>query len=56
MNAEIISTNPAVKAIITGTAPQPARLAAARGILPLPQTDLLEFSLRQRSQSERSFC
>jgi hypothetical protein len=42
MNAEIISTNPAVKAIITGTAPQPARLAAARGILPLPQTDLLE--------------
>jgi hypothetical protein len=42
MNAEIISTNPAVKAIITGTAPQPARLAAARGILPLPQSDLLE--------------
>jgi hypothetical protein len=42
MNAEIISTNPAVKAIIIGTAPQPARLAAARGILPLPQSDLLE--------------
>jgi hypothetical protein len=42
MNAEITSTNPAVKAIITGTAPQPARLAAARGVLPLPQTDLLE--------------
>jgi hypothetical protein len=42
MNSEIISTNPAVKAIIIGTAPQPARLAAARGILPLPQSDLLE--------------
>lgn len=42
MNAEIISTNPAVKAIIAGTAPQPARLAAARGVLPLPQSDLLE--------------
>src|SRR5207247_10086732 len=24
-----------------GTAPQPARLAAARGLLPLPQSDLL---------------
>ena len=31
-----------MKAIITGTAPQPARLAAARGLLPLPQNDLLE--------------
>lgn len=28
--------------IIKGTAPQPARLAAARGLLPLPQNDLLE--------------
>ncbi len=36
------STNPVVEAIITGTAPQPARLAAARGLLPLPQSDLLE--------------
>ncbi len=31
-----------MKAIIEGTAPQPARLAAARGMLPLPQDDLLE--------------
>ena len=31
-----------VKAVIEGTAPRPARMAAARGILPLPQTDLLE--------------
>ena len=42
MDIEINSNNPAVKAIITGTAPQPARLAASRGILPLPQNDLLE--------------
>ena len=42
MSEEITSTNPVVKAIITGTAPQPARLAAARGLLPLPQNDLLE--------------
>ncbi|MGH9972044.1 MAG: hypothetical protein ACREBG_30225 [Pyrinomonadaceae bacterium] len=36
------STNPAVQAIVNGTAPQPARLAAASGLLPLPQADLLE--------------
>jgi len=42
MSLEIHSTNPVVKAIISGTAPRPAQLAAARGILPLPQTDLLE--------------
>lgn len=42
LSLEITSTNPVVHAIITGTAPQPARLAAARGLLPLPQNDLLE--------------
>jgi hypothetical protein len=42
MNYEVNSTNPVVKAIVAGTAPRPAQLAAARGILPLPQTDLLE--------------
>jgi hypothetical protein len=42
LTAEITSTNPVVQAIISGKAPQPARLAAARGILPLPQNDLLE--------------
>jgi hypothetical protein len=42
LSFEITSTNPIVKAIIEGTAPQPARVAAARGLLPLPQNDLLE--------------
>ena len=42
MISEISSTNPVVQAIISGSAPQPARLAAARGMLPLPQSDLLE--------------
>ena len=42
MNFEIHSTNPVVKAVIEGTAPAPAKLAAARGMLPLPQNDLLE--------------
>ena len=36
------SNNPAVQAIIEGTAPHQARLAAASGLLPLPQSDLLE--------------
>jgi hypothetical protein len=42
MSANITSTNPLVKAIIAGTAPPQARMMAARGLLPLPQTDLLE--------------
>ena len=42
MASEITSTNPVVKAVIEGSAPRPARLAASRGILPLPQHDLLE--------------
>ena len=41
MSSEIKSANPVVQAILGGTAPQPARLAAARGLLPLPQSDLL---------------
>lgn len=42
MTTEITSTNPVVKSIISGAAPPAARLAAARGLLPLPQADLLE--------------
>lgn len=42
MNFEIHSTNPVVKAVVSGSAPPPAKLAAARGMLPLPQNDLLE--------------
>jgi hypothetical protein len=42
MSANVTSTNPVVQAIISGKAPQAARMAAARGLLPLPQADLLE--------------
>ncbi len=42
MSSEIASSNPVVKAVIDGTAPRPAQLAASRGVLPLPQADLLE--------------
>ena len=38
----MISTNPVVQSIISGNAPAAARSAAARGLLPLPQADLLE--------------
>ena len=48
------STNSAVQAIIGGAAPHQARLAAASGLLPLPQSDLLEVlvALRQSEDSE----
>ncbi|HYW70768.1 MAG TPA: hypothetical protein VE961_07025 [Pyrinomonadaceae bacterium] len=36
------STNPVVQSIISGNAPPAARSAAAKGLLPLPQADLLE--------------
>jgi hypothetical protein len=42
VSTEITSTNPVVQSIISGKAPPAVRLAAARGLLPLPQADLLE--------------
>ncbi len=42
MNQSIKSTNPAVQAILTGKAPRAAQVAAASGLLPLEQADLLE--------------
>ena len=52
MNPEISSTNPAVRAIIAGAAPRPARLAAARGVLPLPQADLMEVLVALAEKSD----
>ncbi len=52
MSDEITSTNPVVKAIIAGTAPRPAQMAAARGMLPLPQADLLEVLAALARQSD----
>lgn len=42
MSSTIVSSNPVVKAVVEGTAPRAAQLAASRGMLPLPQPDLLE--------------
>lgn len=46
------STNPVVQAIVNGTAPQPARLAAASGLLPLSQSDLLEVLVALRESND----
>jgi hypothetical protein len=40
--SEAKSTNPVVQSIISGNAPPAARSAAAQGLLPLPQSDLME--------------
>jgi hypothetical protein len=52
MSAQVTSTNPVVQAIISGTAPPAARMAAARGLLPLPQADLLEALVALRSNAD----
>jgi hypothetical protein len=52
MSAGATSTNPVVKSIISGNASPAARAAAARGLLPLPQADLLEALVHLRSDSD----
>jgi hypothetical protein len=42
VSANARSSNPVVQAIVAGTAPKGARIAAARGLLPLDQADMLE--------------
>ncbi|HEV2714722.1 MAG TPA: hypothetical protein VGU64_05615, partial [Terriglobales bacterium] len=45
-------SNPVVQSIISGDAPSTARMAAARGMLPLPQADLLELLVHLRTDSD----
>jgi hypothetical protein len=53
MNAEeILTEHPAARAVITGAAPRPARMAAAKGMLPLPQADLLEVLVCLANEAE----
>lgn len=42
MSSEPDSINPVVKAMMEGTAPRPAQVAASRGLLPLAQAEMLE--------------
>lgn len=53
MSAGVTSTNPLVQAIVAGTAPQAARMMAARGLLPLAQADLLEALVALRASDDK---
>ncbi len=52
MSANTSSQNPIVRAVVAGTAPQAARLMAARGMLPLAQAELLEVLVALRGDAE----
>ena len=48
--------NPAVQAILSGAAPRAAQLAAARGLLPLPQSDLLAVLIELRKSQDQEIA
>jgi len=52
VTTEVKSNNPVVQSIISGAAPLSARMAAARGMLPLPQSDLLEALVHLAADSD----
>jgi hypothetical protein len=52
MTTEIKTTNPVAVAILSGKAPPQAKMAAARGMLPIPQADLLEVLVALKDGSE----
>src|SRR5687767_6350196 len=52
MSADNHPTNPVVQAVVSGAAPQQARMAAARGLLPVPQDVMLELLVALRSDAD----
>ncbi|MDT4954736.1 MAG: hypothetical protein QOH63_2497 [Acidobacteriota bacterium] len=56
MSANATSTNPVVQAIVAGTAPQGAKMAAARGLLPLDQADMLEALVALRESDDATIA
>ena len=54
MSANATSTNPVVQAIVAGTAPKGAKMAAARGMLPLDQADMLEALVALRASDDET--
>ena len=52
MSANTTSTNPVVQAVVSGAAPPQARMAAARGLLPVPQDVMLELLVALRSDAD----
>ena len=53
MTPEVESANPVVRSLLEGKAPRPACMAAARGILPLPQNDLFEVLVRMAQSDDK---
>jgi hypothetical protein len=56
LSANVTSTNPVVQAIVAGTAPQGAKMAAARGLLPLDQADMLEALVALRESDDAAIA
>jgi hypothetical protein len=56
MSTDVTSENPVVQAIIAGKAPAAATMAAARGLLPLPQGDLLEVLVFLQSSEQQELA
>lgn len=54
MTVEVTSKNPVVQAVVSGSAPPQARMAAARGMLPLAQEELLELLVALRADADES--
>jgi regulator of extracellular matrix RemA (YlzA/DUF370 family) len=52
MTVEVTSKNPVVQAVVSGSAPPQARMAAARGMLPLAQEEMLELLVALRADSD----
>ena len=52
MSANNTSTNPIVQAVVSGAAPPQARMAAARGLLPVPQDVMLELLVALRADAD----
>jgi NACalpha-BTF3-like transcription factor len=52
MTLEVTSKNPVVQAVVSGSAPPQARMAAARGLLPLAQEELLELLVALRADAD----
>lgn len=52
MTDEVTSKNPVVQAVVSGSAPPQARMAAARGLLPLAQEELLQLLVALRADAD----
>ncbi|MBC7931281.1 MAG: hypothetical protein H7Z38_12035 [Rubrivivax sp.] len=52
MSADTTSKNPVIQAVVSGSAPPAARMAAARGMLPLAQDELLEMLVALREDAD----